>query len=297
MSHHRQIKEKKLLFVILFNFTIAITEFFGGILSHSLSLLSDSFHNLTDTVAIAMAYLALKIGQRPADKKRTFGYKRIEIITAFINASIMLVVIVFMIYEALKRLKNPVIINFNLMLIIASVGLIGNLLSILFLKNERHGDLNTRAVFLHLFSDFISSILVILGAIFIKLFHIYYLDSILTIIIVLLLLKETLLIIKESISILLESTPSNIEIDKLAKTIKDLSPRIENIHHIHLWSINEKDILMECHIRLNKDLNIGQVDEIKKKVNGLLEKEYSIHHSNIQFELEKCKDEDIIRKK
>ena len=297
MSHHHQIKGKKLLFVILFNFTIAITEFFGGILSHSLSLLSDSFHNLTDTVAIAMAYLALKIGQRPADKKRTFGYKRIEIITAFINASIMLVVIVFMIYEALKRLKNPVIINFNLMLIIASVGLIGNLLSILFLKNERHGDLNTRAVFLHLFSDFISSILVILGAIFIKLFHIYYLDSILTIIIVLLLLKETLLIIKESISILLESTPSNIEIDKLAKTIKDLSPRIENIHHIHLWSINEKDILMECHIRLNKDLNIGQVDEIKKKVNGLLEKEYSIHHSNIQFELEKCKDEDIIRKK
>ncbi len=295
-KYHHSISGRKLLFVVLFNFIITITEFFGGLFSHSLSLLSDSFHNLADTVAISMTYIAYKIGKRAPDENRTFGYKRFEIIVAFVNASVMMVIIVFMIYEALKRLKNPVSIKFNIMLIIAIIGLLGNFFSMLFLRNERHDNLNTRAAFLHLLSDFFSSILVITGALLIKFFNISYIDSILTIIIVLLLLKETFLILKESISILLETKPKNIDINNMINKIKEQTVYIENVHHIHLWSINENEILLECHIRLNKNLKIETIDGIKDKINAVLNKEFSIHHSNFQFEYRGCEDEGIIHK-
>jgi len=289
-GHSHEISDlsgKKIFWVTVLNATITLSEIIGGILSGSLALLSDAIHNLSDTISIVLSYSANKIAKKPKNSNKTFGYKRAEIISAFINSSILFLISFWLIYEAYKRFKNPEIIDSNLMLIVAIIGLLANFISVFLLEKDSHENMNIKSSYLHLISDTISSIGVILGGITIKIWDITWVDPMITIFISLYILRETWHILRKSIDIFMQGSP-DLDYDKIKMDIEKIE-KVNNIHHVHAWMINEKTIHFEAHIDL-EDVKLSEVELIYDKINHILKEDYGISHITIQPEVDKCND-------
>jgi cobalt-zinc-cadmium efflux system protein len=283
--HHHEISEnissQTIAKVIALNFIITLAEIIGGILSGSLSLLSDSFHNLSDTLSIFSSYFALKLSQKPKNSRKTFGYKRAEILVAFFNSAFLIAISVFLLWEAYHRFMNPVKIKTNLMLIIAFIALIANFLSVYLLHAGSKESINIRSSYLHLISDTLSSLGVILGGIAIKLWGVFFIDPLLTLLISLYFLKESWEILKISIDILMQSSPE-LDFDKIKEDIEQLKG-IKNIHHVHSWMSNEKTIYFEAHLEM-ENMPLSEVDKINQQVEKILKEKYDISHVTLQAE-------------
>lgn len=286
-------KSRDLLFSAALNFTITVVEVIGGLLSNSLALLSDALHNMGDTIAIFIAYLANLISKRRSTIKRTFGYKRIEILAALLNAIVLIVIVVYLFIEAYQRLQDPEPIKGLIMFIVAVVGFLANLISILLLKKHTRHNLNIKSAYLHLFADTISSVLVIITAILIYFFNLYWIDPLVTFLLGIYLLKETYGIIKETVNILMQSTPPGLDL-KIVKDALETIPEIDNIHHIHAWNLNDQEIHFECHIELNNDLRISETEIIKKRIHDILLNNFGIAHITIQYGYRCCDDKSMI---
>ncbi len=206
-THHHNPSGRLLLSVVL-NAMITLIEIAGGILSNSLALISDAIHNLSDTLALTLAWIANKVGERKPDARRTFGYKRFEILTAFINASALSAISIYLIYEAVIRFLHPEPVRSGLMIIIAFTGLIANLVSMLFLHRDSGDRLNVKAVYLHLLGDTLSSSAVIVGAIVIFFFNVLWIDPALTFVISVVIIVQAYRILRQSVDILMQSTPA-----------------------------------------------------------------------------------------
>lgn len=180
---HKEMSSAKLLWVTILNFSITVVQVIGGLISNSLSLLSDALHNLGDTSAIFIAFLAGKRSQKSADEKNTFGYKRVEILAALFNAVVLIVICVFLFFEAYKRFINPEPIKGAVMLIVATFGLLANVISVLVLQKDKNHNLNVKAAYLHLMGDTLSSVAVILGGIAIWLWNITWIDPLITVLV------------------------------------------------------------------------------------------------------------------
>lgn len=292
-GHSHEISDlsgKKIFWVTVLNATITLSEIIGGILSGSLALLSDAIHNLSDTISIVLSYSANKIAKKPKNSNKTFGYKRAEIISAFINSSILFLISFWLIYEAYKRFKNPEIIDSNLMLIVAIIGLLANFISVFLLEKDSHENMNIKSSYLHLISDTISSIGVILGGITIKIWNITWVDPMITIFISLYILRETWHILRKSIDIFMQGSP-DLDYDKIKMDIEKIE-KVNNIHHVHAWMINEKTIHFEAHIDL-EDVKLSEVELIYDKINHILKEDYGISHITIQPEVDKCNDKEM----
>lgn len=276
---------KKIFWVIVLNAVITIVEILGGIFSGSLALLSDSIHNLSDTMAIALSYFANKISKKPKNITKTFGYKRAEIIAAFVNASVLFIISLRLIFEAYKRLKNPQTIDGNLMLTVAVVGLIANFISVYLLEKDSHDNMNIKSSYLHLINDTISSVGVILGGVAIKLWGIIWIDPLITVIISIYIIKETWNILRNSIEILMQGSP-NLDYDGIKKDIEKIEG-INNIHHVHSWMTDEKTIYFEAHIDVD-DIKLSEVEKVYDKLEYILKEYYGISHITIQPEVDKC---------
>ena len=287
------ISEKKLLITVILNFIITLAEVTGGIISNSLALLSDALHNLGDSVAILIAYLAHRVSKKDPDKRKTFGYNRIEILAAFINSTFLVAICIFLIYEAIQRIRHPQQIDGLVMLIVACVGFLANIFAVFMLKSDSSKNINVRAAYLHLLGDTLSSAMVIAGGILIYFFKISWLDPIITILISLYIIKESYTLIKDSVNILMQSTPDKLDLEGIKKDI-ELLPEVLNIHHIHAWNLNEQEIHFEGHIDLNKDLQVSQTDKIRKKIESLLTEKYNIVHFTLQMEFGCCDDTEMI---
>ncbi len=198
---------RNLLLATLLNLIITLFEIAGGIFSNSYALLSDAIHNLGDTVAMALAYFSHRLSTKVATPKQTFGFKRVEIIAAFLNGISMLVIVIYIIKEAWERLYNPAPIHGPSMIIVATIGLIANLLAVSFLQHHRKENINVRAAYIHLLGDTFSSVIVVLGGIVIYRFQILWLDPLLAILISIYILKETFAIIRQAYLILVQATP------------------------------------------------------------------------------------------
>ncbi|MDD3923381.1 MAG: cation diffusion facilitator family transporter, partial [Endomicrobiaceae bacterium] len=175
---HTSLSGSKYLGVILLNICITIAEIIGGIMSGSLSLLSDAVHNFSDTVSIIFSYFAWKISGKKKDAKKTYGYKRAEIIAAFVNSSVLVIISLFLIFEAIKRFQNPETINSIIMIGVAIVGLLANFISMLLLEKESHHNMNIKSSYLHLLGDTLSSVGVVLGGIAIFIWNIFWIDPV-----------------------------------------------------------------------------------------------------------------------
>ena len=291
-SHSEGASEKNLIFTMLLNFLITIAEIIGGIFSGSLSLISDALHNFSDGIAIIITYIAMKLGKKPKTLKYTFGLKRAEILAAIINSSTLIVISFFLIKEAIDKIINPTPITGYLMLIVATIGLIANIAGTLLLKKGAKGSMNMRAAYLHLFSDAISSLAVIIGAIFIIYFQVYWIDPILTILISLYILKEAYSITKEAVEVLMMAAPEGIDANDIKSEVEAFKG-VVNIHHLHLWKLNDNTIHFEAHIEVKDDL-ISNLMPLKEEIEELLEHKFGIEHTTIQFEIGDCNQELIV---
>jgi cobalt-zinc-cadmium efflux system protein len=274
------------------NIFITIVQVLGGLLSGSLSLISDALHNFSDAVAVLITFIAIRLSNKPQTFKYTFGLKRAEIIAAVINASTLIIIGFYLIKEAIYRLSNPVSIEGNLMLIVAVFGLFPNVLGALLLKKDSDKNINIRAAYFHLVSDAVSSFAIIIGSIFIIFYKIYWLDPILTILISIYILVEAYKIVKESIDILMMSNVEEIDINEIKKIVEKI-PGVKNIHHVHVWKLNDKDTYFEAHIEV-EDMSVSQTANIQKSISHMLLNSFHINHSTLQFECKLCEKFDII---
>lgn len=296
-NHHTpQTNKKNLLISIVLNFAIAIAEFAGGIISNSLSLLSDALHNLSDAFALLISYLAARVSLRGTSRKNTFGYKRVEILAALLNAIILVAVSFYLFYEAYQRIQNPEPIKGNVMFIVAGIGLLANIISVFLLHTDSKKNLNIKAAYLHLIGDTISSVGVIIASVLIYFYGLYWVDPVLTFIIGIYILWGTYGILKETIEILMQASPENMDI-KSIKNMLEKHPRIENVHHIHLWRLSDKEIHFECHADVDQNYSIEKTDEIRNELCEILQNNYNIHHITIQMEYHACHDKSMIAKK
>jgi len=295
-SHHthNHFKEKNLIITMVLNFIITLVEVIGGLLSGSLSLLSDALHNFSDGISVIVTFIALKLSKRENTLKNTFGYKRAEILAALFNSSFLIIISFFLFKEAYLRIQHPQNIDSKIMIAVALVGLAANTISVFLLKSGSKDNINIRSAYIHLFSDSLSSLGVIIGGILIYYFNITIIDPILTFIIGAYVLKEGFDILKKSTDILMEKTPTQINILEIKELIEKI-PEVDNLHHVHIWQTNDKEFLFEGHVDIKQDINLTKAEELRNDISSILLNKFGINHTTIQIEFNACKDKEIIK--
>ncbi len=288
--HHHDVSSmssKKLLWVTVLNLSITLVQVVGGLIANSLALLSDALHNLGDSSAIFIAFLAGKRSKKSADEHHTFGYKRIEILAALFNAVVLIAICIFLFFEAYERLMNPQPIKGLIMFVVAIFGLLANLISVFILNKDKEQNLNVKAAYMHLMGDTLSSVAVILGGIAIWQFEIYWLDPLITFLVGVYIIVHTWGIVKETVDILMQATPENIDVKKIKKAVEEID-MIENLHHLHVWKLNDSQIHIEAHINLKNNMDMIEMMKIRQQVEVLLRNKFKINHITLQFGINCC---------
>lgn len=280
----------RFLEVTVLNLLITAVEFGGGLFSGSLALLSDAIHNLGDSASIVMAYVASRISQRNSNQSKTYGYRRAEILSSYFNAIFLLVMSALLIWEAVRRFVHPHPVNGGLMLIVAIVGLVANGFSAWLLHSGSHSNLNLKATYLHILSDAFASGGVIFGALVIKIFHVVWVDPLMTIVVSIYIAYKTIPIIIEATNILMEAGP-RLDYRAVKATVLSV-PGVVNIHHVHTWMIDEHRIMLTAHIAL-EDQELSEVEPIYQKIRKLLKEKYNIEHATLQAEVDRGKEYQI----
>jgi len=271
---------------MLLNFVITIAQIAGGIFSGSLALISDALHNFSDGIAVILTYIAIKLKQKDNSNRHTFGLKRAEILAAVINSAVLIIIYFFLFYEAVARFLEPHKIEAVTMTIVAFIGLIANIIGTLLLKRDSKNSINVRSSYVHLFGDSISSVAVILGGVAIAVWNVMWIDPLLTILIGIYIIKESYDILGEAIHVLMEGAPAELSLSEIKIAVENF-PEVDDIHHIHVWTVGDNDIHLEAHVNVN-DMKISESDKLRNKIEQLLESKFGIHHITLQFECNQC---------
>lgn len=267
--------------VTLLNIIITIAEFIGGAVSGSLALLSDAVHNLSDVGSIILAFVANLIAKRKRNNSKTFGYDRAEILAAFTNGIILIVISIYLSIEGIQRFSHPEPIKGKIMLIVSLIGLAANLISMLVVMKEAKTSLNAKATFLNMLSDAITSVAVVIGAIVISIWKIYWVDPVLTIAASVFLLKEAYEVTIKAANILMETNPS-IDLNKINELVLSC-PHVNNIHHVHVCQYSDNVTMLDAHINVDKNLDAVQLEKIYTEIAKKL-KPLGINHVTLQAE-------------
>jgi len=290
---HGDMKGKKLGISILLNILITVAQAIGAIVSGSLSLLSDALHNFSDVIALIISYIADKLTKKDFTPKQTFGFKRAEVIAALINAASLIAIALMISKEAIIRFNEPTIIDSTIVIILAGMSILVNGGSVLLLKKEAEDNMNMRSAYLHLMSDLISSVAVLVGGICMSYFQVYWIDSVLSIGIAIYLIYSSVGLLVKTLKVLMQFTPSNIDPKEIEKELLNL-PYIKNIHHLHIWQLNDKDIHLESHLDFSEDIKLSEVSEVIRGVSVLLQDKFDISHSILQPEFGVQDSKDLI---
>lgn len=284
-SHHHHtdgLEGNRLIITIVLNITISIVQIIGGLLSNSLSLLSDALHNFSDGLALWLTFITEKVSAKKKNKYKTYGYNRAPIISAFVNAFVLILICLYLVYEAYERFMNPQEVNGGLLTIVATVGLLANLISVILLYKIKGNNLNIKSAYLHLVGDTLSSVAVIIGGILIYFYNIYMIDPILTVLIAIYIAKEAYFVLYETIEILMQSTPDYVSLEDISNCVISIE-NVVGFKNLHIWSLDDKNIILECKIQINKDLKMSESEMIKDKLNQYVLENYHIHKTNIEF--------------
>ena len=276
--------EKRLLLSFTLTLLILFAEVIGGIVSKSLALLSDAGHMLTDVFALGLSMIAIRIGRKPSDRRATFGYQRIGLLAAVINAVSLIVIALFIFYESYHRFLSPPQIHTTTMLIIAGIGLTGNILIALILGHS-HKDLNIKSAWLHVLGDTLSSVGVIISGVIIFYTGWSYADPMASILIGVIILFGGIRVVKEALTIFLEMTPTGFDAEKIVKKIAEM-PGVMGIHDVHLWSPSHRNVAFSAHIWVN-DQKLSEVAELRRTIEKAL-MAMDIRHIMLQFECAEC---------
>lgn len=292
-SHHHDLNSRNLLISIFLNITITVAQVIGGIVSGSLALLSDALHNFSDVISLIISWIANKLVKKKASLKRTFGYKRAEILAAFINAATLIVVAVLLIFEAIERFRNPQEIESNLVIWLSIIAILGNGFSVLLLKKNADSNMNLKSAYLHLLTDMLASVAVLIGGLLMKYYEIWWIDSVLTLAIAVYLVVMGWDLLKNSFKVLMLFTPDSTSVKSIVEDIQTIDA-VKNVHHVHIWQLNEEEIHLEAHIDFKVDITLSQFDVILNSIEELIYHKYDINHINIQPEYSKCDAKDVI---
>jgi cobalt-zinc-cadmium efflux system protein len=290
---HNPVEGKNLFFSIFLNILITVAQVIGGLVSGSLALLSDALHNFSDVLSLVFSYAAHQLSKRKASVNQTFGYKRAEIIAAFVNAISLIIVALFLIFEAFQWFFNPISIQSNLVIWMSLLGIVANGLSAFLLKKDAHSNLNMKSAYVHLFSDMMASLAVLVGGILMKLYQIYWIDSVLTFAIAIYLIYIGYNLLIESSRMLMLFTPSNIDIKDIVDTVHQIAG-VNKLHHIHVWYLNENELHLEAHLDCTEDIKMSQFNLLLEKIEEVLLDKFKINHVNIQPEYQKTDSKDFI---
>ncbi len=271
-----------LIFAFLINILLSIFQIIGGILSGSLSLIADALHNFSDAITIGLGLFARIIGRRPADKIRSFGYKRAEMIAAFINVISLIIIGFFLIYEAILRFIEPNIISGKLVIIVASIALIVDLATTIITAYLSRESTNMKVVYLHNLTDTLASVAVIIGGFFILKYDMYWIDTFLTLLIALYILIQSFLLTPDILNFFMDGTPKGINIDQIKKKVEEIDLVID-MHDIHVWGIDEEQNALEAHVIVEVS-ELNEVEKLKYQIKEILDKSFNISHSTLEFE-------------
>ena len=272
-------QEKRLFLAVTVNMALTIAQVIGGIISGSLSLISDALHNFSDAASLLLALIAVKIGRKKPDTSKTFGYQRAETIAALINFTTLIIIGLFLIYEAVIRFIFPEPISGWMVVIIAVIALIIDIITAMLTYKQSKESMNIKAAFLHNLTDALASVGVIFAGSLILLFNWLWVDAAVTLIISAYVLYQGLHEIPKAIHLLMDGAPHNININEIISEI-ELMEGVEKFYHVHVWQINERLNALEAHIVVN---NHSESLLIKNKIKQLLKKQYQIEHSTLEF--------------
>jgi cobalt-zinc-cadmium efflux system protein len=279
-SEAAQSLDRRLGWSIGLNVLITVTEFVGGLMSGSLALLSDAMHNLSDVAALAIALVARKLGGRPPTAKHSFGLARLEVISALVNGATILIVSTLICREAVLRLLHPEPVQGTLMLVVALIGLGANSASMLLLKNHAHGDLNMRGAFLHLLQDTLSSVVVVAAALFSGWRYGAYLDPIASILVIAFIIRGSWGLLREALSILLEATPTGLDVEALRADVQTRFA-VKELAHVHAWELAGGRRMLTAEVQL-ADMPLTKVEEVLAAVRAHLVQHWSIAHATLE---------------
>ncbi len=284
-SNH-QVQGKNLIYSILLNLLITVAQIIGGIASGSLALLSDALHNFSDVLSLGFSLIAHKLSRKKATDDHTFGYKRAELIAAFVNASTLIIVAFILIYGATHRFFHPKSIESNLVIWLSLLGIVVNGGSVLLLQKDAKNNLNMKSAYLHLLTDMMASVAVLVGGLLMKYFGWFWVDGVMTILIALYLIVVGIDLLKTSTKMLMLFTPDEIHIKEIVEEVKKI-PGAGILHHIHVWYLNEDELHLEAHLDCDHDIKISEFDDVLHQIETVLLEKFHINHINIQPEFKK----------
>ncbi|MFW6072018.1 MAG: cation diffusion facilitator family transporter [Thermoplasmatota archaeon] len=279
----------KLKIALVINIGLLVAEVFGYFISNSLALLGDAGHVLTDILAIGASITAINLAMLPPHEEATFGHHRAEVLAALFNAVILLFVSGYIFYESYNRFVSPVTIKSTEMLIIAVIGLIGNLYATYILHG--HKDINVRGAYLHLLADTLSSGAVVVGAVIIYYTGYFTIDPILSVIIGIMIVSGSIKLLKESIGIIMQWTPEDLELPEVIDAIKQLD-EVRDVHDVHLWTLCSSIHSFSAHILVD-NISMRESGKIKSRIREILHEEFHVYHSTLELECIECGDDTV----
>jgi cobalt-zinc-cadmium efflux system protein len=291
--HKHEVKGNNLILSILLNLLITIAQVIGGIISGSLALISDALHNFSDVLSLVFSLVAHKLSRRKASLNNTFGYKRAELIAAFINAITLIIVAFFLIYEASSRLFHPEPIKSGLVIWLALLGIVVNGGSVLLLKKDSEHNLNMKSAYLHLLTDMMASVAVLVGGLLMKFYGWFWVDSVMTLLIASYLIYVSYDLIKSATKMLMLFTPDYIDIKEIVREVHKIKG-VNKLHHIHVWHLNDEELHLEAHLDCSEDIKMSEFNILLEKIETVLYNEFKINHINIQPEFKKEDPKDFI---
>lgn len=283
---------RRLIVAIILNAIIFIVELVGGILTNSLALISDAMHNLGDFFTLILSYIASKIVLWKSNSQKSYGYARVEIFVALINALTLVFIGAYIIYEGISRFFHPEPIIGFWMIIVAIIGFVANSISTFLLRRDANQDLNAKSAYLHLLTDAIESFAVVVIGILIYIWGWYILDPIISVAIGIFVIKSAWSILIETVNILTEGTPKGIDLDAVADFIRSF-PEVENVHHLYIWSLSSQFRALSAHLVI-KDRLISEGSNITRHIEGALYNRFHINHPTLQLESQVCHEQEII---
>jgi cobalt-zinc-cadmium efflux system protein len=272
---------------LAFSVVITVAQVIGGCIAHSLALLSDALHTLTDGIALLVSYAAIRLASRPASEQFTFGLRRAETLAAIVNSGVLIGISLWLAWEGASRLLHPHEVNGGIMVGVAAVSLVANLANTLLLRGGAKTNLNMRAAYLHVLSDAAVSLAVILGGVVIIYQPTFvWLDPVLTLLIALWLIYASWAIVWRGTRVLLMSAPDDTPVREIQTALETLAG-VRNVHHVHLWVLNDEAIHLEAHVDI-ADRRVSETDALTLEIENLLLEKWGVTHVTLQFECGRC---------
>lgn len=284
--HHHHGTGSILRWSLIVTTLFVVVELVAGIQAHSLALLSDAGHNFTDALALGLAWAGVYLESKPADETKTYGYHRAGVLAAFINALTLVGLSLWILYEAVTRLRAPESVHETVMMAVAGLGLAVNTGIMLALRGASHGDLNVRGAFIHMLGDALGSVAIIAGAVVIRFTGWQQVDPILSILLAVLIAYTAWDIVRESLNILLEGLPRDMNLGEVSAAVRAIEGVLD-VHDLHIWSLGSSTHALSCHV-LIEDVPPSSSEVILRRMNAMLLDKFDIGHTTIQFEHVGC---------